>query len=133
MDIHERISNGEFVSKLDYKTNKVAYRADQRRLHDEFQKELEKECDVVGHPLASRVFALAWEHGHSSGLSEVANHYDDFVQLIAPLEVTIKPDGVGGVIAMFASDERTGIGETSVAPALRALLLKHKVVKLVKK
>jgi hypothetical protein len=32
-------------------------------------------------PVADRVFALAWEHGHSSGEGEVEIYYVDFADL----------------------------------------------------
>lgn len=37
--------------------------------------------------VADKVFALAWEHGHSSGYSEVESYYIDFAELV---HVTVK-------------------------------------------
>lgn len=34
------------------------------------------------HPKADKLFGLAWEHGHSSGVYEVAIYYSDFMELI---------------------------------------------------
>jgi hypothetical protein len=49
-----------------------------------FRGDLEQEFGVVGHPKSKRLFELAWEHGHSSGLNDVYYYYSDFVELITP-------------------------------------------------
>lgn len=35
----------------------------------------------VPRAVADKVYSLAWEHGHSSGYSEVENYYQDFAEL----------------------------------------------------
>lgn len=37
---------------------------------------------VVDHPKADKAYSLAYEHGHSSGFSEIASYFDEFVELI---------------------------------------------------
>ncbi len=59
-----------------------AYSEEAARLQAEFKVDLIEEHGVTGHPKAERVFNLAWEYGHSSGLSEVADYFDDLVGLI---------------------------------------------------
>ncbi len=67
-----------------------ASKLDQHRLHQEeggrlttlLKADLEAENGVVGHPKANLLWSLAWEHGHSSGYSDVVNYYDNFVELL---------------------------------------------------
>ena len=65
-----------------YRAARTAYRAEQGRLQEEFKRDLFEEHGVTDHPKAERCYALAWEKGHSAGLQEVANFFDDFVDLI---------------------------------------------------
>ena len=43
---------------------------------------LEEWFETKGHPKAEVLFRLAWEHGHSNGIYEVAIYYDEFMELI---------------------------------------------------
>lgn len=62
----------------------------QRRLHNEedgrltdlLKSDLESENGLVGHPKADVLWRIAWEHGHSSGYSDVINWYEDLVELV---------------------------------------------------
>lgn len=66
----------------DYRAATLAYSRAQDALTHEFKMALAKEYGVTKHPKLERCFSLAWEHGHSSGYSEVANYFDSFVSLI---------------------------------------------------
>lgn len=63
---------------------------EQRRLHREnggrmtdlLRRDLEAEHGVAAHPRAGKLWSLAWEHGHSSGYSDVVNYYEEFVELL---------------------------------------------------
>ena len=46
-----------------------------------FRADLEAEHGMADHPKADRLYELAWEHGHSGGLEEVVNFYEEFVDL----------------------------------------------------
>lgn len=48
----------------------------------EFKQELAKYYGVENHPKLDSVWEFAWEHGHSSGFSDIAIYFDQFVQLI---------------------------------------------------
>jgi hypothetical protein len=60
------------------------YRDLQNALEREFKADLFDEHGVTAHPKANRAFDIAWEHGHSSGYSEVANYFDDLADLLKP-------------------------------------------------
>lgn len=50
-----------------------------RMLH---KANLERKYDLTEHPKRDKLYELAWEHGHSSGFTEVENYYGDFAQLL---------------------------------------------------
>ncbi len=77
MDIHEKIKSGYFKNKLPYATHKAdkvvntAYNAEERRLDALFKKEALAEVGLGKHPKKDKIYAKAWEDGHSSGYYEV--------------------------------------------------------------
>lgn len=58
------------------------YRQKEREIQEEFKQDLFKAYKVENNPKKDRCYALAWEHGHSSGLFEVLSYFDDLVDLI---------------------------------------------------
>lgn len=73
----ERLLNEEA-----YHAAVLAYQAESTRLQREFKHDLLEDHGVTNHPKAELCFKLAWEYGHDSGLKEIANCFDDFVDLI---------------------------------------------------
>lgn len=61
----------------------VAYREDSGRLGEQFRKDLEAEFNVEGHPMADKLYSMAYEHGHSAGMAEVASYYGEFSELLS--------------------------------------------------
>jgi hypothetical protein len=75
----------EFNSSLPKEeTQKVRleYFIEENRLSDLFKEDLFKEHGVSEHPKRERCYSLAYEYGHSSGYSEVANYFNELVNLI---------------------------------------------------
>lgn len=60
------------------------WQAENDRLARLFQADLEAEHGLTGHPKAAMLFGIAWERGHSSGYTDVANVYDEISQLLKP-------------------------------------------------
>lgn len=58
------------------------YRADENRLNELFVVELFEYHGVTDNPKAWKAYHLAYEYGHSAGKAEVANYFDDLVELI---------------------------------------------------
>ena len=58
------------------------YNAEENRLSNLFKCDLEKEFDMVGHPKSEILFHKAWEDGHSGGMIDVLNEYDDLIDLV---------------------------------------------------
>ncbi len=49
---------------------------------EEHESALAKEYGIENHPKRAKLWSLAWEHGHSSGFSEIEIYYREFVELI---------------------------------------------------
>jgi hypothetical protein len=66
----------------EYHKARTEYNKETNRLITLFQDALAIEFDVEGNEKSSRVFHLAWERGHSCGLYEVYQNYEELVDLI---------------------------------------------------
>jgi len=66
----------------DFEEKKLRYSNREHALIEEFKKDLFQEFEVTDNPKAEKCYRLAWEHGHSSGLADVASYFGDFVELI---------------------------------------------------
>lgn len=65
-----------------YLDHKKQYNEESGKRHDEFINDIFEEFHVTDNPKRDKCFSLAWEYGHSSGYSEVYNHFSDLVELI---------------------------------------------------
>lgn len=65
-----------------YKKAHANYWDEHNRLMDDFREDIFKEFDVENNPKREKCFSLAWEHGHSSGFSDVYYYFADLVELI---------------------------------------------------
>ena len=70
-----RLHNKAILERNDY-LNEI------NKVNQQWQKELFEEFGVTGNPKAKLCYDLAYEHGHSSGYSEIYNYFSDFVELI---------------------------------------------------
>jgi len=50
--------------------------------HFVLREDLAKEYGVVGNPKEEKLFRMAWEYGHSSGLREVEMYYEELAELV---------------------------------------------------
>jgi hypothetical protein len=59
------------------------YNQDQKRLENEFIRDLEQEYDTdrLSTTLRQKIYHLAYEAGHSSGYGAIANHYPTYADL----------------------------------------------------
>jgi hypothetical protein len=84
--VKDKYGVGYAVEKLldleAWRAARIAYDAELKRRNEEFKADLFEEHSVTGHPKAEKAFQLAWRYGHSSGLGEIANYFDDLVELI---------------------------------------------------
>jgi len=110
MDVRENLAAGKYENTVPHNVTKIPVdeermtvkearehvdaektrEREQRMLHRQnegkmtalLKADLETEHGVSDHPKAGKVWSLAWEHGHSSGYSEVVSYYEEFVELI---------------------------------------------------
>ena len=61
---------------------RAAHNDELRDLQKKFQRDLEKDSGMTGHPKADALFAKAWERGHSGGYGEIYGEYLDLVELV---------------------------------------------------
>jgi len=59
-----------------------AYRAEERYLVEMFKQDLFNDLGIADNPKRDKLFAIAWDMGHSSGYSEVYNYACELVVLI---------------------------------------------------
>jgi hypothetical protein len=88
MTIYQRISDGEFKHNELY-TTIVTDRVQWEKYHEaerqsilNFRQALFDEHGVSNHPKRNKAFDIAWEHGHASGFTEVANYFADLAELL---------------------------------------------------
>lgn len=65
-----------------YSSDKKAYQKKIREIKEDFKDALFVLHKVSDHPKRERCFEIAWEHGHSSGFSEVEIYFNDIVELL---------------------------------------------------
>lgn len=70
------------VAKVAYENAMATYRTEHSRLLKEFRADLEEEFGTAGHEKAEALYNLAWDHGHSSGLSDVYYAYAEMSVLL---------------------------------------------------
>ena len=68
--------------KIAYDKAIDTYRNETNTLMAKFKADVLAVNDLTGHPKAEAVYNLAWEHGHSSGLGEVANYVEEYADLV---------------------------------------------------
>jgi hypothetical protein len=87
MSIYAKIENGDYDTKLPYpsyedvKSKKISkeedremrrkWKIDRNRLVEVFKHDSLEELGILNHPKADKLFDIAWEEGHSNGLTEV--------------------------------------------------------------
>ena len=61
---------------------RIDYNREDNRLIELLQRDLEVEHGLTNNPKRGKLWSKAWDHGHSSGLSEVVCWYEDLAELI---------------------------------------------------
>jgi hypothetical protein len=68
-------------AKIAYDEARKAYGKEDGRLYEKFYNDIRREFDIDP-DLHSRIFAYAWDKGHSSGYHEVYQVYEEIVDVI---------------------------------------------------
>lgn len=83
--IDERIRDGEFANALPWGRDpkvRVAYQAEENRLHALFANEALTDVGLLGHPKADKAFALAYDRGHAHGYHEIHQELRALAELL---------------------------------------------------
>lgn len=64
-----------------FREARKAWNQKQAELRQQFKRDALDDVGLLHHPKAGKIYAKAWESGHSSGLSEVHSHLIDLSEL----------------------------------------------------
>lgn len=64
-----------------YRELRDNWRAKDSELHSQFKKDALEEVGLTNHPKADKIYAFAYEEGHSCGLNEVWNYLQNLAEL----------------------------------------------------
>lgn len=84
-DVLSKIQDGDYdnpVKELSLRGEMKRYREEEEKIRNRFEKDLEKEFQVEDNPKKGLLWDLAWDYGHSSGLSTIFCYYNELVELI---------------------------------------------------
>jgi hypothetical protein len=81
-DIEKVKTTETTIDEAEYKRVQIAYRLHEQTLRELFKADLFRELGIEENPKREKLFAKAWEDGHSSGLAEVENCAWNLVDLI---------------------------------------------------
>lgn len=81
MNVRENITKYRYESKVSF-DNRLKWREDENRLCQQFEQDLYEEHELENHPKKEEAFRIAWELGHSSGLSEVEMWFTELAGLM---------------------------------------------------
>lgn len=87
MSVQQKINSGAYKNDLPYgpdAATRNAWRASESMQVAQFWADVEEEFDSKRfHPIQwSKLCSLAWDYGHSSGLSEVLSYVEELVSLL---------------------------------------------------
>lgn len=66
---------------VEHRKSNDLYRLEEARLNNLFEADCADETSMTNHPKRGKVWGKAWEHGHSSGYSEVWHWYEEFAEI----------------------------------------------------
>lgn len=86
-EMNQRLREGYYKTKLPYPpyrddVQRKSYQDDQRRLNDQFMEDAIEAAGLKGNPKADKVWAKAWDLGHSAGHGEVWSYLTDLAELV---------------------------------------------------
>jgi hypothetical protein len=69
------------LDEVSYNAHLKHYQAENKRLQDEFRKDLIEKYEITGHPKADKIFNKAWDMGCSLGYQTIQDYFEDFIEL----------------------------------------------------
>jgi hypothetical protein len=80
------------LDEVSYNAHLKHYHEENKRLQDEFRRDLIDKYKITGHPKADKIFNKAWDMGCSGGLQEVEYYFLDLVELFIDEETNDSPN-----------------------------------------
>lgn len=71
-----------YASRDDYAAACRAWDAKRYAVYAEFKADVLAELGISGHPKADKLYAMAWDRGHSEGYSAVFDRAEELSELI---------------------------------------------------
>jgi hypothetical protein len=69
------------LDEISYNSHLKHYHEENKRLQDEFRRDLIEYYGMTGHPKADKIFNKAWDMGCSLGYEAIQEYFEDFVEL----------------------------------------------------
>jgi hypothetical protein len=69
------------LDEVSYNAHLKHYHEENKRLQDEFRRDLIEEYGMTDHPKADKIFNKAWDMGSSLGYQSIQEYFEDFVEL----------------------------------------------------
>lgn len=66
----------------EFDAKRKAYRDEDKRLYEQFKKDLFEEYGVTNNPKVEQAYSLAYAYGHSCGLNFIQAYFSELVDLI---------------------------------------------------
>lgn len=66
----------------EYNDKREAYREEEKKLYEQFKKDLFEEYGVTNNPKVEKAYELAYSYGHSNGYNDIECYFSEFVDLI---------------------------------------------------
>lgn len=70
------------LKMVEHEAKRAAWHKAEADAVNAFKKDVLEEYGLAGHPKADKVYALAWQEGHSAGLMEVAGWVQKLSELV---------------------------------------------------
>ena len=70
------------VGMEEFRKHTEAFRAAERDAMSRFKADVLAENGITDHPKADKLYEMAWERGHSSGIQEVAMYAEELSELL---------------------------------------------------
>jgi len=105
MSVYDKLDSGYYKNTKLYPSQKIRkeesglykfmiddYRSEDKRIRDEFRKDIENEygTDTLPEEVRNAIYSFAYEKGHAYGYSEIANEYSDLMDVVYLLMKYIK-------------------------------------------
>ena len=80
--VKDNLSPAQKLRIEEFDAKRKAYRDEDKRLYEQFKKDLFEEYGVTNNPKVEQAYSLAYAYGHSCGLNSIESYFSELVDLI---------------------------------------------------